>query len=92
MAQTKLTVKTFGRSGVNADKDPFDLANDELARAQNTIADPATGSSAVRKRAGLVGFNTSTLTGDVLGGSSLPGPNLSQGGTVTVYIGRGPVA
>ena len=87
-----ISVKTLGQRGVNVDKDPFDLENDELSTAVNAISDPAKGHSAVRKRPGFVGFNTSTVTYDVLGGSPLPGPNLSTGGSVTIYIGRGPIS
>jgi hypothetical protein len=87
-----ISVKTLGQRGVNVDKDPFDLADDELTLAQNAISDPAKGKSAIRKRPGFIGFNTTTLTYDVLGGSPLPGPNLSTGGSVTIYIGRGPIA
>lgn len=87
-----ISVKTLGRKGVNVDKDPFDLDDDELTNAQNTISDPAKGQSAVRKRPGFDDFNTTTLTYDVLGGAPLPGPNLSTGGVVTIYIGRGPIS
>jgi len=86
-----LTVKTLGTKGVNADKDPFDLDDDELTLAQNAVSDPAKGKSSIRKRPGFVAFNTTSLTYDVLGGATLPGPNLSIGGTVTIYIGRSPV-
>jgi hypothetical protein len=87
-----ISIKTLGRKGVNVDKDPFDLEDDELTNAQNAISDPAKGASAVRKRPGFIGFNASTVTYNVLGGAPLPGPNLSTGGTVTIYIGRGPIS
>ena len=86
----RLTVRTFGLRGVNVDKDPLDLDDDELTKAQNTISDPTSGASSLRKRPGLVGFNTSAFISDVLGGSPLPGPNLSTGGTITVYLSRSP--
>jgi hypothetical protein len=87
----KLTVRTFGTRGVNVDKNPLDLDDDELQSAQNTISDPTSGTSSLRKRPGLLGFNTATLTYTVLGGSPLPGPNLTASGTVTIYLGRSPV-
>lgn len=87
----KLTVKTLGRKGVNVDKDPFDLDDDELVQAQNAISNPGKG-TAVLKRPGLVGFNAATLSYAVLGGAPLPGPNLSTGGTVTVYVSRSPIS
>jgi hypothetical protein len=90
----KLVVKTMGQAGVNVDKNPLDLDDDELRQAKNAITDPSSGRSTLRKRPGLIGFNTSTLTYDVLGGNPLPAPNLgagSGGGTITVYLGRGPL-
>lgn len=87
-----IRVRTMGSAGVNVDKDPFDLADDELTQAANAVSAPEKGESAICKRPGFVGFNTSTVTYSVLGGSPLPGPNLSTGGSVTVYIGRGPIA
>lgn len=87
-----ISVKTLGQKGVNVDKDPFDLDDDELVQAQNAISDPAKGQSAVRKRPGFESFNATTVVSPVLGGSPLPGPDLSTGGVVTVYIGRGPTS
>jgi hypothetical protein len=88
----RIAVKTLGTKGVNVDKDPFDLDDDELSLAVNAISDPAKGHSAVRKRPGLLAFNASSVIYDVLGGAPLPGPNLSTGGSVTIYIGRGPIS
>lgn len=88
----RISVKSFGSKGVNVDKDPFDLDDDELTSAQNAISDDAKGNASLRKRPGFDDFNASTLTYDVLGGAPLPGPNLSLGGTVTIYIGRGPIS
>jgi hypothetical protein len=87
-----ISVKTLGSKGVNVDKDPFDLDDDELTNAQNAISDPAKGKSAIRKRPGFIGFNTSSVVYDVLGGAPLPGPNLSTGGVITIYIGRSPIS
>jgi hypothetical protein len=88
----KLLIRTFGIRGVNVDKNPLELDDDELQSAQNTISDPTSGASSLRKRPGLAGFNTSTLVFDVIGGSPMPGPNLSQGGTVTIYLSRSPIS
>jgi beta-lactam-binding protein with PASTA domain len=82
----------MGLLGVNVDRNPLDLENDQLTQAQNAISDSGTGSSSLRKRPGLVAFNTSSLGNDVLGGAPVPGPNLSTGGSVTVYVGRGPTS
>jgi hypothetical protein len=87
---TKLSVRSFGVGGVNVDKDALDLDVDELSQAQNWISDPAKGQDAIRKRPGLIAFNVVSLVAPILGGSPLPGVNLSSGGNVTIYIGRGP--
>ncbi len=89
-----LTVRYMGRVGVNVDNNPLDLEDDQLTQAQNAVAsDPAaSGASSVHKRPGLAAFNSSTLTYIVLGGAALPGPNLSTGGTITVYISRSPIS
>jgi hypothetical protein len=82
----------MGQRGVNVDNNPLDLEKDQLTRAQNAVTDPASGMSTLRKRPGFIGFNTTTLVYDVLGGAPLPGPNLSTGGTVTVYLARSPIS
>lgn len=87
-----LTVRNMGLAGVNVDNNPLDLDDNQLTQAQNAISDPSSGASSLRKRPGLLGFNTLTLTYNVLGGSPLPGPNLSTGGTITVYISRSPIS
>jgi hypothetical protein len=91
MAELKVT--NFGLNGVNVDKNPLELADGELTQAQNAISDPASGRSTLRKRPGLIAFNTSVTAGMVLGGIDVPLVNLStsRGGTVAVYIGRGPL-
>ncbi len=87
-----LTVRNMGLLGVNVDNNPLDLEDNQLTQAQNAISDPTSGASSVRKRPGFVAFNTSAFGSDVIGGSTLPGPNLSTGGSITIYIGRGPIA
>lgn len=87
-----LTIRHMGIAGVNVDNNPLDLDDNQLTQAQNTISDPESGASSLRKRTGLVAFNTATLVTTVLGGSPLPGPNLSIGGSITIYIARGPVS
>ena len=87
-----LTVRNMGLLGVNVDNNPLDLDDNQLTKAQNAISDAASGASSVRKRPGLLAFNTSTVTSIILGGSPLPGPNLSTGGTVSLFIGRSPLS
>jgi len=87
-----LNVRNMGLRGVNVDNNPLDLEDNQLTQSQNAVTDPASGASTLSKRQGLIGFNTSDVTGSVLGGSPVPGPNLSTGGSVTIYVGRGPTS
>jgi hypothetical protein len=87
-----LNVRNMGELGVNVDNNPLDLDDNQLTKAQNAVTDPSSGRSSLRKRPGLIGFNTSDVSATVLGGSPVPGPNLSTGGSVTIYIGRGPIS
>lgn len=87
----KLSVTHMGEAGVNVDKSPLELADNELAQAQNAQSVVEVGRSALRKRPGLVAFNTAIITaGSVLGGSDLPLRNTSSSGIRNLYIGRGP--
>lgn len=80
----KLTVRQLGSEGVNADKDPLELTDGELRRAQNAI--PGTGSS-IKKRFGFFAFNTET-DGSVLGGATVP--LVDEFTTFSIlYLGRG---
>lgn len=85
---TKLTVKDLGLGGVCVDKDPLEMAPNELLKAQNATKDPTSGNAAIRKRPGLIAFNTSTAAGSVTGGIGVPLQNLSGSGTRIIYIGR----
>ena len=86
-----LNVLSLGMAGVNVDKDPLELDDNELVQAQNAINDPSAGRSALRKRPGLTAFTVSTTTGTVLGGISLPIVDSSTLGLRTMFIGRGPL-
>lgn len=83
-----LIVKDLGLGGVNVDKDPLEMAPNELLKAQNAVKEPTSGNAAIRKRAGLIAFNTSTAAGAVIGGIGVPLQNLSSSGTRFMYIGR----
>jgi hypothetical protein len=86
-----LSVTHMGEAGVNVDKNALELADNELVRAQNAISDVVVGRTTLRKRAGLIAFNTSAITaGSVLGGSDLPVRNSSSSGIRNMYVGRGP--
>jgi hypothetical protein len=80
----------MGQRGVNVDNNPLDLEDDQLTRSQNAVTDPASGASTLRKRPGFAAFTASLSGSNILGGSPLPGPNSSSGGTVSLYIGRSP--
>lgn len=63
-------------------------------QAVNYISDPSAGQSSIRKRPGLIAFNTSGFAGPVLGGIDLPLADQSvvQGTGLTIFIGRGPTS
>lgn len=91
MAELKVT--HMGLAGVNVDKDPLELGDNELQQSQNAASDVEAGFSALHKRPGLIAFNTDVITeGDVLGGSDLPLRNTSNTGLRNLFIGRGPTA
>ena len=89
-----LVVHSLGLNGVNVDRDPLELGDNELIQATNYISDPSSGQSAIRKRPGLIAFNTSVLAGAVLGGCDLPLADQSvvQGAGLAIYIGRAPTS
>lgn len=87
----KLIVVGFGLRGVNVDANPFELDDNELTQAQNVINSIDSGSSSIRKRAGLVSFTLEDTADTVLGGIDLPLQDLSANGTHYLYIGRGPI-
>jgi len=89
MAQIPLIVESMGLNGVNVDKNPLELADNELMQAQNAVSEVSSGSSSLRKRAGLVRFTTTATAGIVLGGIDLPVPTTTPAGLHAVYIGRG---
>lgn len=88
---SKLSVTHMGEAGVNVDKNPLKLEDNELTQAQNGISEEIVGKATLRKRPGLIAFNTDVVTeGDVLGGEDLPARNESVSGVRNLYIGRGP--
>lgn len=86
-----LKLTDIGAKGVNVDSDPISLDDQELRLAQNAIRDPLGEDSGLRKRPGLLAFNTSLLSGAILGGICMPLKDESTGGFLTIYIGRGPI-
>lgn len=82
----KLTVRGMGAAGVNVDKNPVELGDDELRRAQNVVPTKGAGSS-IKKRFGLSAVNTET-DGEVLGGATVPLVDEFTPFAV-LYLGRG---
>lgn len=88
--QALLKVIDIGAGGVNVDADPLSILDQELRRAQNAIRDPLGNDSGLSKRPGLGVWNTSDAAGTILGGIGVPIIDQSSGGTIQLYIGRGP--
>ena len=85
----KVVVTAPGRGGVNIDSDILLQADDELLEGQNAYHDFTAGhAGALRKRPGLVKFNTTASGGSILGGITMaiaglggaPAPTFSGGG------------
>ena len=90
-----LIVESLGLNGVNVDKDPLELGDNELMQAVNYISDPQSGQSAIRKRPGLIAFNTSIFAGTILGGCDLAFSDqsaISGNAGLLIYLGRGPTS
>lgn len=86
----KINIKTLGRAGVNVDKDPLELAPDELTQAQNAIHEPLGANAGIKSRPGLVAFTVSAAAASILGGvgvSEAAGGDV--GGLELLYLGRG---
>ena len=80
----KLTIRPIGQSGVNVDKDPIELGDAELRRAQNAVQGSGT---SIKKRFGLTAINSET-DGAVLGGTTVP--LIDEFTTFSIlYLGRG---
>lgn len=89
MADEPIVVNGWGLRGVNVGLNPLEQDDSDLLRAQNAIADASAGQRSIRKRPGLVAFNTTPTAGAVLGGVDLPLADLATG-TRFLYLGRGP--
>ena len=84
-----LKVYGLGNAGVNVDSDPISIQDIELRLVQNAIRDPLGDDSGLRKRPGLTAAETNIAAGSVLGGIGVPLIDLSTGGTLSIYLGRG---
>lgn len=83
-----IDVTQLGLRGVNVDKNPIELDDNDLVQSQNGVSDPAAGASSLRKRPGLIAFTTSSTGDNVLGGLGVPLQHRLTG-THIIYIGRG---
>jgi hypothetical protein len=79
-----IKVTELGLNGVNVDKNPLELDDNEVRQAQNAIPS----SKSIRKRPGLGQFNVDDTAGSVLGGTTVPLIDRFSGFT-TLYLGRG---
>jgi hypothetical protein len=89
---TVLKLYQLGTMGVNVDSDPISLKDQELRLAQNAIRDPLGNDSGLKKRPGLLIFNTILTVGIILGGIGVPLVDLSLNGAQDLFIGRGPTS
>lgn len=86
---TKIDIKSLGLGGVNVDKNPLELDDNELIQSQNAVVEVTSGRSSLRKRQGLTTF-TSATGGVILGGVGVQlADNVT--GTRLFFIGRGTV-
>lgn len=65
-------IDCYGWQGVNTTKNPIQLDDNELSKAQNAFRDPAGEHGALRKRPGLTKVNSVALSGSVLGFINVP--------------------
>lgn len=82
-----LKVMGVGRMGVNVDKNPLELDDNELRQAQNATHEPLGDNAGLTNRPGLAATN-SALSGSILGGTSVLFPDQTAGKQV-IYIARG---
>lgn len=68
----KLNVYGLGSQGVNVDKNPLQLEDGELTKAQNAIHDPTGSMGSVRKRKGRIKVNSGAAAGAIKGAIGVP--------------------
>ncbi len=65
-------IDVYGWQGVNTTKNPIQLDDNELSKAQNAFRDTAGEHGALRKRPGLTKINSVALSGEILGFINVP--------------------
>lgn len=68
----KLNVYNLGANGVCVDRNPVELEDGDLTKAQNAIHDPQGSMGGLRKRRGLVKLNSVAAAGAVKGAIGVP--------------------
>ena len=79
----KLNVYGIGSLGVNVDKNPLQLEDGELTKAQNAITDDDGSAGGLRKRPGLTKLNSVAAAGAIKGAIGVPidvGTAMNDGG------------
>lgn len=84
-----LRVFTLGSKGVNVDKNPLEMDDDELRSAQNAVSDPLGNDAGVGKRPGMKAQNSVAAAGIIMGGIGVPLLDQSSFGTRYLFLGRG---
>lgn len=88
MPAGKLDIYGLGQGGVNVDANPTQLKDDEARKLQNAVLDTDEAQGGLRKRGGLLRFNSTTLGGAIYGGISVPLPDPGLV-TTTLYASLG---
>lgn len=65
-------IDIYGWQGVNTTKNPIQLEDNELSKAQNAFRDSAGEHGALRTRPGLVKINSSAMSGEIRGFINVP--------------------
>lgn len=79
----KLNIFGTSAGGVNVDKNPIELEDGELTKAQNCISAIASDGS-IQKREGLVKYNSVTAAGAIMGAIGVPLQNTTPIGSLMV--------
>ena len=81
----RLNLYNLGSLGVNVDKNPIQLEDGELSKAQNATHDAIGSEGGLRKREGLTKINSVAAAGSLQGAAGIPLPRVA---TRTFIAGR----
>ncbi len=82
---SQLNVYNLGKRGVNVDKSPIHLDDNELTKSQNAIHDPLGVDGGLKNRPGLIKVNSGAAAGSITGGIGVP---FTRPATRTLYMGH----